>query len=133
MRSVALAFIAHRSSDVRGLSQAIVDGDHQHYGLLRDALMDAGEEHMRFEVGSCYYIETLTKYYVGRVKSCDGGELVLDGAAWIASTGMMTEFMKSGKSQHLEVEIVGDDFGIPVGMITAKCPWPRKLFKEPVR
>ena len=133
MKTIALAFLAHRSSDVRGLSRAIMDGAHQHYGLLRDALMDAGEETMRFDVGECYYVETLTKYYVGRVKSCDGGELVLDDAAWIASTGMMTEFMRTGKAQHLEVEILGNDFGVPIGMITAKAPWPRKPFKEPVR
>lgn len=133
MRSIALAFIAHRSVDVRGLSQAIVEGEHVPYGLIADALLDAGEQVMRFEIGECYYVETLTKYYVGRVKSYEGGELVLDDAAWIASTGMMTEFMKSGESQHLEVEILGNDFGIPMGMITAKAPWPRKLFKEPIR
>ncbi len=133
MKAIALAFVAHRSADVRGLSRAIVAGDHQHYGLLRDALQDAGEESMRFEVGKNYYVETLTKYYVGRVKSCDDGELVLDSAAWIASTGMMTEFMRDGKAQHLEVEILGDGVGIPTGMITAKAPWGHKLFKEPLR
>jgi hypothetical protein len=133
VKAFALAFVAHRSADVRGLAGAIADGAHQNYGLLRDALMDAGEETMRFEVGQLYYVETLTKYYVGRVKSCDGGELVLDQAAWVSDTGLMTEFLRDGKNQHTEVEVLGDDFGIPVGMITAKAPWPHKPFLKAVR
>lgn len=135
MKAIAIALLGHRDDNVRCLARGLVTGKTTNRYYLSDALMDAGEQFgdlMRFEVGQQYYIETLTKYYVGKVVSCDGCELVLESAAWVASTGLMTDFMAKGKSQNLEVEIIGE-IGIPIGMITAKSPWPHKLWKEPLR
>lgn len=111
----------------------MANGEHNAHWALRDALMDNGVESlMTFEIGQCYYIETLTKYYVGRVVSFDGCELTLVEASWVASTGLMTDFVRTGKPQNLEVEVIGD-ISLPVGMITAKMPWKHNPWKEPVR
>lgn len=81
------------------------------------------------EIGKTYFIETITSYnYVGRLVSIDGQAVVLEEAAWIANSGRLNEFMRTGKADGMEIE--------PVGIQGARWagwrPWPHKLFTKAV-
>lgn len=126
------ALIGSRSSNLSGLARSMVYGPDRPFYALNDALIEAGEQIVNFEIGKNYYIETLTKYWVGKVVSLSATEVVLQGAAWIADTGLFTDFLRDGKAQNLEVEIVGD-WQIPVALITGASPWKHKLFTSVIR
>lgn len=84
-----------------------------------------------FEIGAKVYVETLTKYYVGRVVECTPMQLNLAEASWIEETGRMGQFMRTGRADGMAVEAIGD-YQIPAHMITGAAPWPHKLFKEDI-
>jgi hypothetical protein len=56
-----------------------------------------------WEIGQFYYIETVTKYYHGRLVDVTDKELVISEAAWIADTGRFWNFITL-KAKPSEVE-----------------------------
>lgn len=100
----------------------------------RDPLADLFQEGevrvLTFEVGEAVFVETLTKYYTGRVLSFTPTELVLADAAWVDDTGRLNEFLRTGKASGLSVEPYIDPVHVPAHMITNKTAWRHKLFRE---
>lgn len=133
--NVLMCLMARQNQNTRDMARACdeLGGEMRFRVLTLDAMAEEGDPTiMTFEEGDCYFIETLTKYWVGRIKSATATELFLTDASWIADTGLLTEFIRTGKTQHLNVEPVGN-WQLPVAIITGAGPWPHKLWKEPVR
>lgn len=83
---------------------------------------------MAFEVGKNYLFESITSnLYVGRLVEVGfNGEVLLEDAAWVSETGRLNEFMRNGRAENMEVEIVGTK-----GLRYASwSPWPHALFEE---
>lgn len=79
------------------------------------------------EVGKCYFIRTVTDYWVGRLAAIQGPfAFTLKESSWIPDTGRLSEFMKEGKAEGMAVE--------PVGEVTCQwlsyLPWPHPLFTK---
>src|ERR1700722_4180244 len=100
--------------------------------LTVDAMQEQGVTLMEFAVGECYFIETLTKYWLGKEKTATATEVVVSDAWWVADTGYLSDFMSGKKTEYLKTEFVGI-WKVPVAMITGSGPWPHKLYKESIR
>lgn len=133
--NVLMCLMNRPSQNTRDMARACdeLGGEARFRILTLDAMAEEGDSTiMTFNEGECYFIETLTKYWVGRIKSATATELFLTDASWIADTGLMADFIRTGRAQHLNVEPVGD-WQVPVAIITGAGVWKHKLFKEPVR
>jgi len=81
-----------------------------------------------FEVGKAYLIRTVTMTQVGRVKEVIGDFLVLEDAAWVASTGRFNECVVNGAVD--EVEPFTNDAIVGLGSICDATEWPHPLLRE---
>lgn len=77
-------------------------------------------------IGQCYFVRTVTDYWVGRLAAIGPHSLTLTDASWVAVTGRLSAFMRDGKAQGMEIEPVG---AICVQWLTWS-PWPHDLFTE---
>jgi hypothetical protein len=78
-----------------------------------------------FQIGSAYFIRTVTYFATGKVKAIVGQFLVLDDAAWIADTGRFSDAIAKGVMS--EVEPVEVDMFVNISSITDAFPWNHKL------
>lgn len=102
------------------LAAAALEGDSGAEYIMRDALAEEGISIMfdDVEVGTNVFVETVTKYWYGTVKSQSPSCIVLHPSAWIPDTGRFSEFLKTGSPN--EAEPCGDvPTVIPVGVVTA--------------
>jgi hypothetical protein len=81
-----------------------------------------------FQVGSNYFIRTVTYFSTGKVKAIVGQFLVLEDAAWIADTGRFMQAIMEGKLN--EVEPVEVNMFINLNSITDAFVWKHKLPRE---
>jgi hypothetical protein len=120
---------ASANGPLPGLARKLI-----HEGGIRQPLLDAmaeeGLKMIKVAVGQMVYVETLTKYYVGRVLECEPTELVLDEAAWIDDTGRLNTFLERGTADGLSVEPYPDPVRIPAHMITVVTTWNHKPFRK---
>jgi hypothetical protein len=103
-------------------------GDPVAHAVFSDYLEDhqfKGE--VMIEVGRCYFIETVTKYWTGRVKAVDCDWIALEDAAWIADTGRFAEFLASGSPSEVEPVPDGCLELIPINQISAISEWKHRL------
>lgn len=56
-----------------------------------------------FNVGGKYFIRTVTHHHTGRLVKVLPSELVLEDAAWIADDGRLTEALKTGNFNEVEM------------------------------
>jgi hypothetical protein len=77
------------------------------------------------EVGKCYFIRGITMYYTGRVIDITVSDIVLEDAAWIASTGRFSDFLKTGCAE--EVEPFQDAVIVSRRSIVDVTPWMHDL------
>ena len=80
-----------------------------------------------FQVGSCYFIRTVTYHLIGRVRDTIGKFLVLDDASWVADSGRFMEAITKGTLN--EVEPVGVAY-VNLDSITDAFPWRFETPKE---
>lgn len=80
------------------------------------------------EVGSHVFVRTLTDHWVGRFESADALFVKLSSASWVANTGCLGEFCRTGRSAKMEIEFVGNLL-VRYEMI---LDWPFPLFTEDV-
>ena len=87
-------------------------------------------EKVALEVGGNYLFESVTSnIYVGRLVAIVGPHtVVLADAAWVSETGRLNVFMREGRADGMEIEIVGTQ-GINW---SGWRPWPHPLFEESV-
>jgi len=86
------------------------------------------EFELPFEIGSAYFIRTVTYFATGRVKDIVGQFLVLEEAAWIADTGRFSDALAKGVMD--EVEPINGEMFINTNSITDAFPWKHSLPKE---
>jgi hypothetical protein len=56
-----------------------------------------------FNIGKNYFIRTVTHHHTGRMVQVTATELVLEDAAWIADDGRLTDALKSGTFNEVEM------------------------------
>lgn len=82
-----------------------------------------------FELGAVYLIETVTKYNVGCVVAASKQWVMLEDAAWVASTGRFADALK--KWEFSEVEPFPDGVvGVSTGSIVDFVKGPSVLRKQ---
>lgn len=92
---------------------------------LKLLLSDGKGNDCSFKVGEKYLIRCVTFYYTGRIKSITGSDLVLEEAAWIASTGRFADCLTSGSFDEVEPFVA--DVIIPRGSIVDATVWSHEL------
>ena len=80
-----------------------------------------------YKLGSCYLVETVTKFWLGKLVGITPGELVLDQASWIPDTGRYNEALKNGTAN--EVEPVEGEVIIGRGSIVDVVVWNKPLLR----
>jgi len=80
-------------------------------------------------IGRTVFARGNNDHYVGRVIDVLPGRVVeLDDASWVANSGRMSEFVRLGRADGMEIE--------PVGRVLVAwqeiIDWPHTLFKEAV-
>ena len=56
-----------------------------------------------FEIGANYFIRTVTHHHTGKLIQVTPTELVLENAAWIADDGRLTQSLKTGDFNEVEM------------------------------
>ena len=56
-----------------------------------------------FKIGANYFIRTVTHHHTGRLVAVTPTELVLEDAAWIADDGRLTDALKTGTFNEVEM------------------------------
>lgn len=78
-----------------------------------------------FEIGSSYFIRTVTYHLTGRITRIAGQFLVLEDAAWIADSGRFSEAIDEGRLN--EVEPVNGLVIVNMNSITDAFNWAHEL------
>ena len=55
-----------------------------------------------WKIGTRYYVQTVTHYYVGTLVALTPQELVLVDVAWVADSGRHGEFVAGGAAKEME-------------------------------
>lgn len=89
--------------DFGGVAVAALQGDEAAHMAVSDAV--EGEEVSMsqtnpFEVGETYLVETVTLYYVGRVKRIIGAFVEMENASWVHWTGRKSTLAKNKDFAH---------------------------------
>lgn len=122
--------------DVAGVGAQALLGD----DTARLAAWDYAQEHWGadmhpFEVGGTYLIQTVTLYYVGRVRRVVGAFVELEEASWVHWTGRLSTLCRNGKftgfgegENKARVECLGDRVvGINLGSVVDYIAGPFEL------
>ncbi len=56
-----------------------------------------------FNIGGKYFIRTVTHHHTGKLVQVTATELVLEDAAWIADDGRLTDSLKTGNFNEVEM------------------------------
>jgi hypothetical protein len=56
-----------------------------------------------YKIGANYFIRTVTHHHTGRLVQVTAQELVLEDAAWIPDDGRLSESLKSGNFNEVEM------------------------------
>ena len=88
------------------------------------------ENNHSFEVGQTYLIRTVTLHYTGRLVKITETDVVLEEAAWIASTGRYHECLRDGLLVLEEVEPYPDRVIVGRGGIIDAARWDHPLPRE---
>lgn len=91
------------------------------------------KESSPYEIGSAYFIRTVTHHYTGKLVMVTRQELVLEEAAWIADDGRFAPFVR-GNIEGAEVEIEPYPDGVRViigrGAVLDAVKWKAKLPRD---
>ena len=80
-----------------------------------------------YEVGQNYLVETVTKYFLGKLVRVTEQELLLDEASWIADTGRYNECLRDGVAN--EVEPCPGSVIVGRGAIVSASLWTSPLLR----
>lgn len=83
-----------------------------------------------YQIGKPYFIRTVTLYYTGRLVQVTDHELVLEDAAWIASTKRFADTLKKGQFDEVEPFPDGTQVIVGRGSIVDAIVWPHELPRE---
>lgn len=54
------------------------------------------------QLGTCYYVRTVTNHFTGRLIKFDDNFMVFEDACWIADSGRWADALKTGKLSEVE-------------------------------
>lgn len=74
-----------------------------------------------FKIGENYFIRTVTHHHTGKVVAVNRQEIVLENAAWIADDGRLTEALKTGDFNEVEMFPVGARVIVGRGSLIDAC------------
>lgn len=80
-----------------------------------------------YDVGTYYFIRTVTYHYTGLLVALTNEELVLDKAAWIADSGRFADAIKTGEFSEVEPYPDGCLVRINRRAIVDCCDWNHGL------
>lgn len=88
-----------------------------------------------YEVGKAYLVETVTKYWLGKIVRVTPTELVLETAGWVADTGRYNVTLREGlrRRGYEEYEPVPGQVIIGRGSIVNVVEWQHEIPKEVVQ
>ena len=69
---------------------------------LMALLKQSADSHF-WEVGKKYFIRTVTHHHTGKLVAFGPKEIVLQDAAWIADDGRLTDALRSGQFNEVEM------------------------------
>lgn len=83
-----------------------------------------------YEIGACYLVETVTKYFTGRLIYVGPHEIALTEAAWIVDTDRYADAMRTGNLS--EIEPYPDGCAVTIGRsaIVSATQWLHKLPRD---
>lgn len=78
-------------------------------------------------IGNNYYVDNPgAKSFVGRLTAIiDPFTVSLEDASWVSDSGYLSDFIKNGKANNMEIEPVGN---APRVRYQAIIEWPHELF-----
>jgi len=86
---------------------------------------------MELTVGNTYYIRTARNDYVGRLESiCGPYTIVLAEASWVANSGRLSDFMRDGQAEGMEIEPLYQSRTMLQWQEITE--WPHELFTEAI-
>lgn len=128
------------SFDRGGAAVAAILGEEAGLAAITDHLIETGEAQMTpFEVDDEVLIQSVTLYYVGRVKEIRGAFFRLEHASWVHWTGRITSLCKgrdfktgfrSGERKP-RTEYIGSVW-LNLAAVVTSIPGPWKLPLEPI-
>lgn len=122
--------------DIAGVGVLALHGDETAAAAVLDYAQEYWESEMcPFEVGETYLIQTVTLYYVGRVRRVVGAFVELESASWIHWTGRLSTLCRNGKftdfgegENKARVECLGDRVvGVNLGAVVDYITGPFDL------
>jgi len=120
-----------QGGNVAKVASALIRGDKSAKVPLPDCLEEEGlTVSTKLEVGKSYYVETLSKYYVGVLVEENLSYLVFDEWAWIPDTGRFHETMSRGTVAEAEPAPKGTYLRLFVDVIMNIVDWKHKLPRE---
>jgi len=78
-----------------------------------------------YEVGKSYFIRTVTMHLIGKIKSINQKEILLEKASWIADSGRFHDALKTGELNEVEPFI--NDVILNRDCIVDASEWNHKL------
>jgi len=91
--------------------------------MATKARKKAAKREHPYQIGKLYLIRTVTNYAIGRLTWVGPQELVLEDAAWVASTGRFEAALRTGELEEVEPWPDGEVV-IGRGSIVDACLWP---------
>lgn len=85
------------------------------------------EDH-QLPVGEKVIVRTVTMYYTGRLVKVSKTDIILDSAAWVASTGRWSHALRTGELD--EVEPFPGGTVVTRAVIVDVTLWPHELPRE---
>lgn len=76
-------------------------------GLVSAKSCEHKQSNCPWNIGKNYFIRTVTHHHTGKLVCVTDTELVLENAAWIADDGRLTDSLKSGDFNEVEMFPVG--------------------------
>ena len=83
-------------------------------------------------VGQNWIMDDGANRWLGVVEAVEFPNLVtLRDVSWVAESGRLSEFLKNGHTDHMEIEYLGPDSEVKV-MMRAAIKWPHDLIRRTV-
>lgn len=121
--------LARMSEEGLAMALGVKSGTPAAGEIAYDWLYEKGENvEPLLKVGECYFVKTVSDYYLGRLVSLTHDWMEMTEASWIPDTGRFNEFIRTG--QPRENEPMAHGCLISIGAITAVSPWPHPLLPE---
>lgn len=101
--------------------------------LLLDSNNESEGTSFPYNVGDKVFIQTMTLYFLGRVKEIKNGFVLLEDSSWVQDTGVrLSEFIKNGYTSASEIEPMTKGNAVQIINIINCIPWDHDLPKKAI-